>query len=733
MRKTFWRVAFVLLGLLLLPTFASRVSAQEDRPLLNLLGNVLEDGLNEAARALENPPPPAPAPVEMTPDLAYRLLVAGNARYTKNDTQDADALAPPAVDPNAFPIATVFFSPESRTTPDYVFDISPEHLDLVPVRAGVFTSDELDDLEYGIVNLRTPLVVVLTHAPSREIERLLSVWSTLDAEAKSQVASTGTFFTGGDNTPPQSDDERLYSLAGPAVARAMSAYPNASASQLERIIAEGIAWQSIEAMLMQSAALRQLVAGGQTNLVAAVLDETTGEIEWLGRHPLTEEFLQTVPQNVVTQYGSGEVAESDLPPALDSAQVEKYLSDDVANTYYVNVTNDYYYRPAPSVPSWNLFRPDIWEYRPWFGVWVRPFAPLPKYHPWLYGPARHYPYWTPGHPNFFIGFNWGLDYHHIPPDFRPHDPRWDKPFFLDPTRHPGWIPGSPWDDIWHRGPHPDWHPGPNGYHGPVGPDGPPHDGWHPGDDHPGWGHQDGNPHHNDPWHHDDDPDGRRDHPGNRGGDGQPGGEDRPGGHGGDGQPGGEDRPGGHGGDGQPGGQDQPGGHGGDGQPGGQDQPGGDGGDRNVWGVNRGPRTPSHSEPQDSNPLSFMHHRVPQSERPNQPQTVPRFGGFRPAENQHETPRVTPHNSGGVRPAQTQHETPRVTPHNSGGVRPAQTQHESPRVTPRNSGGVRPAQTQHATPHISGGVRPAENQHDTPSVSPLNRLPGGKNGLRHPGR
>ena len=95
-------------------------------------------------------------------DAALRQLAAGNARYTGQSTDAAKTISRPEADDESFPIASVFYASDVSPDPDVLLDLPKKILYTVPIRAGVFTSEELDDLEYGIVNLQTPVAVVLT-------------------------------------------------------------------------------------------------------------------------------------------------------------------------------------------------------------------------------------------------------------------------------------------------------------------------------------------------------------------------------------------------------------------------------------------------------------------------------------------------------------------------------------------------------------------------------------------
>ena len=88
----------------------------------------------------------APTDVNEDVDKAYRQLVAGNARFMKLGTPAANDYPRPEVKEDGFPLATLFYSSDITTTMPTLFDLDATHLYSVPIRAGVWTSDELDDL-----------------------------------------------------------------------------------------------------------------------------------------------------------------------------------------------------------------------------------------------------------------------------------------------------------------------------------------------------------------------------------------------------------------------------------------------------------------------------------------------------------------------------------------------------------------------------------------------------------
>ncbi|MDO5567011.1 MAG: hypothetical protein Q4G59_10180, partial [Planctomycetia bacterium] len=391
----------------------------------------------------------------LTPEEAYRQLVAGNARYIKDATADASKLPPLSKAENRYPLATILHSSDIPVSPAVLTDLTTKDLYLVPLQLGVFTANEQDDLEYGIMNLRTPVVVVMSHYPSRDVLNFLRQYDALKAIAQTEANKVAAAKTYSGNESANKTME-LYNLLGPAVARAKEAYPKLQGEELANVVSEAIAWQSLEAVIMQSSKLQDLIKTGLVNAVAAIVDDQTGRIYWLGAHPLQDEFIKSVPEEVkVNKIAENQMVQVDtLPPPVAETVVNRYITEYQTNNYYNEIAYDYYREPYYYEPYWTLFRPNVWCYRPWCGVWVRPFVPYPWHRPW-----GHYGWgcgfgWSGGHLNFFIGYNRHWEpFHPYNPHFRPHDPHWGHDYFRGGPGGPGGHhpPYDPVRDMIRRG------------------------------------------------------------------------------------------------------------------------------------------------------------------------------------------------------------------------------------------------------------------------------------------
>ncbi|MDO5580504.1 MAG: hypothetical protein Q4G69_05180, partial [Planctomycetia bacterium] len=382
----------------------------------------------------------------ITPEEAYRQLVAGNARYTKQEKEGALKLPELSKSEDRLPIATILYSSDLPKKPNELMDLSEKDLYMAPLSLGAFSGDDLDDLEYGTMNLKTPVVVVLTHYPSRDVLNFIRQFDLLEAKAKEAAKNYDP-----SKSPAKKEtdkDVELYNLVGPAVKRAREAYPDLKAAELANVVSEAIVWQSLEAVLMQSTATQDLIKAGSVDLIAAMVDDSTGQISWLGAHPLQEEFLKPAPKEVENKLTAMQtvktakpVENAGLPEPLTEKVVSNYITEYKTNNYYSDIVSDYYTTPVYYEPCWRLFHPTVWCYRPWCGVWVNPFVPYPYYRPWGYGPGIGL-YFGRGWFNFGIGFNFHYGPPvHFGPGFHPHDPYWGRGPFRPAPFGPGHGPG----------------------------------------------------------------------------------------------------------------------------------------------------------------------------------------------------------------------------------------------------------------------------------------------------
>ena len=107
--------------------------------------------------------PPKPQNV-LSPDAAFRRLMAGNARYVKGVSRRHDFVheREPLVS-GQNPFAGVLSCADSRIAPEYCFDVARGDVFVCRI-AGNFASDDvIASFEYAVAVLNTPLILVLGH------------------------------------------------------------------------------------------------------------------------------------------------------------------------------------------------------------------------------------------------------------------------------------------------------------------------------------------------------------------------------------------------------------------------------------------------------------------------------------------------------------------------------------------------------------------------------------------
>jgi len=197
-------------------------------------------------------------------DEALRLLKEGNARYVEGKPQH------PRQDParraltaaqGQHPLATVLTCSDSRVPAEIIFDQGIGDIFVVRVAGNVAAMDEIGSIEYAVDHLAVPLVVILGHSQCGAVTAVL------------------------DDTklPPNIAD--LVAPIKPAVDKAREANPDAAKDVLLKAAITGNVWQAVEDMLRQSPIIREKVKDHQVQVVGALYDLDSGQVQWLGPHP----------------------------------------------------------------------------------------------------------------------------------------------------------------------------------------------------------------------------------------------------------------------------------------------------------------------------------------------------------------------------------------------------------------------------------------------------------------
>jgi carbonic anhydrase len=216
------------------------------------------------AAALASPTLAASANPGISADEAMRVLKAGNARYVEGKLQhphqDRARRALTAAQ-GQHPLAAVLTCSDSRAPAEIIFDQGIGDLFVVRVAGNVAATDEIGSIEYAVDVRAVPLVVVLGHTQCGAVGAVLD----------------------GTKLPP--NVAKLVAPIKPAVDKAREDNPDADKDVLLKAAITDNVWQAMDDMLRQSPIIREKVKDGRVQVVGALYDLDSGQVQWLGPHP----------------------------------------------------------------------------------------------------------------------------------------------------------------------------------------------------------------------------------------------------------------------------------------------------------------------------------------------------------------------------------------------------------------------------------------------------------------
>jgi carbonic anhydrase len=216
------------------------------------------------APALASPTLATSAKTGISADEAMRTLKTGNARYVEaklqHPHQDQARRAMTAAQ-GQHPLATVLTCSDSRVPAEIIFDQGIGDLFVVRVAGNVAATDEIGSSEYAVDHLAAPLVVVLGHSQCDVVTAVVD-----DSKLPPNIAS-------------------LVAPIKLAVNKARENNPDAAKDVLLKAAITDNVWQAMEDMLRQSPIIREKVRGNQVQVVGALYDLDSGQVQWLGPHP----------------------------------------------------------------------------------------------------------------------------------------------------------------------------------------------------------------------------------------------------------------------------------------------------------------------------------------------------------------------------------------------------------------------------------------------------------------
>ncbi len=216
------------------------------------------------------------------PEAIVKMLQEGNSRFVANkslhphsDTQRLIQAGKEDQGNHAY--ATVISCSDSRVPVEQIFDAGIMDIFVVRVAGNVVDVDEAGSIEYGLLHVNTPVLVVLGHT---QCGAVTAVTSAVEGHGHALER----------NIP------QLVDNIEPAVKKAMAAHPDKHGKDVIPYAIEENIWQGIDELFMRSPAVREVVKSGKVKVVGAMYDVGTGKVEWLPEAKVSE-ILQKVEQN----------------------------------------------------------------------------------------------------------------------------------------------------------------------------------------------------------------------------------------------------------------------------------------------------------------------------------------------------------------------------------------------------------------------------------------------------
>jgi carbonic anhydrase len=196
------------------------------------------------------------------------LLKEGNARHVDGHPQhpNEDLVRRAALAKNGQePLATIIACSDSRVPVEQAFDRGAGDIFVIRVAGNVAGDSEIASVEYGVVHLGTPILVVMGHTKCGTVTDVVK-----GAEFHGHLAA-------------------LAQLIKPAAHKALG--EAASPDDAVPIAIQFNVWQQIETLLTESDDIREAVRSGRTLIIGAVYDISSGKVAWLGQHPQFDRIM----------------------------------------------------------------------------------------------------------------------------------------------------------------------------------------------------------------------------------------------------------------------------------------------------------------------------------------------------------------------------------------------------------------------------------------------------------
>lgn len=192
-------------------------------------------------------------------------LKAGNDRFTSGTSIH------PSIDAESIrvsgtygqkPFASVLSCSDSRVPVELVFDRGVGEIFVVRVAGNIVSTHETGSLEFAFAVLNSPLLVVMGHTECGAVK-----------SAAAGVQATPSI-------------NALLAEIRPSVDKVKHEHPNASKEEIDTLATRENVLESVRTLYRLSPLIREKVASGQLQIAAAMIDVTTGKVEWLPNTPM---------------------------------------------------------------------------------------------------------------------------------------------------------------------------------------------------------------------------------------------------------------------------------------------------------------------------------------------------------------------------------------------------------------------------------------------------------------
>jgi carbonic anhydrase len=197
---------------------------------------------------------------QMTSDSALKLLNEGNIRFSQgklaNPNQDAERRTATA-DKGQKPFAIILSCADSRVPLELVFDRGIGDIFGVRVAGNVAGTDQMGTIEFGVDQIRIPLLVVLGHTKCGAVDAVVQ-----GAKAEGNLL-------------------KLVERIVPPVTQTKKQFPDLPKDKMLDKCAVANVDYVIHSLTAQSPVIKAAVDKGQLKIVGGYYDINTGVVDWL--------------------------------------------------------------------------------------------------------------------------------------------------------------------------------------------------------------------------------------------------------------------------------------------------------------------------------------------------------------------------------------------------------------------------------------------------------------------